>query len=191
MAFEWKDVGNAIAEFAPALAGVVGGAFGGGAVGTLASSGVSVLLNALGLKSDAKPDEVMEAIKASPEAALKLKEAEIEFKVKMGEQRLEEVKANLADRGSARTREVEITKATGRRDINQYILAWVIVSGFFGLTSLLVFKTVPQDSSGVVFMLFGALSAAFGGVTQYYFGSSKGSSEKTELLAQAEGLKIK
>lgn len=186
---EWKDVGNAIAEFAPGLAGVLGGVFGGGAVGTLASTGVTAICSALGLKSTAKPDEVLEAIKANPEAVLKLKQAEMDFKIKIGEQRLDEIKAGLADVASARNREIEVTKVTGKRDINQYILAWVMVGGFFGLTGLLLFHSVPSAQNNVIFMLFGALAAGFGSVMNYYFGSSKGSSEKTQLLAQAEPIK--
>lgn len=186
---DWKDVGNAIADFAPGLAGVLGGVFGGGAVGTLASTGVAAICSALGLKSTAKPDEVLEAIKSNPEAVLKLKQAEIDFKIKMGEQKLEETKAYLQDTASARNREVEITKATGKRDINQYVLAWVMVSGFFGLTGILLFHSIPLAQNNVVFMLFGALAAGFGSVMNYYFGSSKGSFEKTQLLAQAEPIK--
>jgi len=150
---------------------------------------MGVLLNALGLKADAKPDEVLQAIQNNPEAVLKLKQAEIDFKIKMGEQKLEEVKAYLADTASARSREVEITKATGKRDINQYILAWVMVGGFFSLTGILIFRAIPPSTSNVIYMLFGALSAGFGSVMNYYFGSSKGSAEKTNLLAQAEPIK--
>ena len=65
-----------------------------------------------------------------------------------------------------------------------YLLAVVIVAGFFTLLGLLIFRQLPEDSSGVIFMLFGALSAAFGAVVQYFFGSSKGSADKTELLSR-------
>ena len=53
---EWKDVGSAIADFAPGLAGVLGGVFGGGVVGNLASTGVAAVCTALGLKS--KPNRM-------------------------------------------------------------------------------------------------------------------------------------
>ena len=65
-----------------------------------------------------------------------------------------------------------------------YFLATVIVAGFFALLAILIFRQLPPDSSGVIFMLFGALSAAFGAVVQYFFGSSKGSADKTEMLAK-------
>jgi drug/metabolite transporter (DMT)-like permease len=72
-----------------------------------------------------------------------------------------------------------------KNNISIYILAGIIVSGFFALLGLLLFHPLPPDSSGVIFMLFGALSAAFGAVVQYFFGSSKGSADKTELLNKA------
>jgi hypothetical protein len=40
-------------------------------------------------------------------------------------------------------------------------------------------------TSPAVYMLFGALSAGFGSVMQYFFGSSKGSADKTQLMASA------
>jgi len=58
------------------------------------------------------------------------------------------------------------------------------VLGFFGLIGALMFVEIPTKQSEVMFMLFGTLSAGFGAVIQYFFGSSKGSSEKTEHIAK-------
>ncbi len=95
---------------------------------------------------------------------------------------LEEIKLWFADIQGARQREMEIVKATGSKDINLYVLAWAMVAGFFALLGFLLFVPVPADQSGVVFMLFGALSSGFGSVIGYFFGSSKGSSDKTQEL---------
>jgi len=192
MAFEWKDVGNAIAGVAPTVGGIVGGIFGatpGAQLGSATGNAISFLLKALGLADNATPDQVMTAISTDPNLAFKLKEAEMNYQLAVNQQELEDTKARLLDIQSARQREVDVTKATGKRDINQYVLAWLVVCGFFALTSLLAFKPMQMDASGVVFMLFGALAAAFGSVMQYYFGSSKGSALKTDLLAKAEPIK--
>ena len=77
-------------------------------------------------------------------------------------------------------------ESKNKKDIAIYILAGLIVIGFFALLTLLLFRTLPEDSSGVIFMLFGALSAAFGAVVQYFFGSSKGSADKTELIVNKQ-----
>lgn len=78
---------------------------------------------------------------------------------------------------------------TKTNSIAKYVLASIIVIGFFSLLALLLFQPLPPDTSGVIFMLFGALSAAFGAVVQYFFGSSVGSSDKTEILAKASAVK--
>lgn len=78
---------------------------------------------------------------------------------------------------------------TKTNSIAKYILASIIVIGFFSLLALLLFQPLPPDTSGVIFMLFGALSAAFGAVVQYFFGSSVGSADKTEILSKASAVK--
>jgi hypothetical protein len=39
-----------------------------------------------------------------------------------------------------------------------------MVIGFFALISALVFRPLPPDATGVIYLLFGTLSAAFGAV---------------------------
>jgi hypothetical protein len=176
---EWKDLGNIVSTAAP----VIGTAIGGPA-GTIVGGAVSALLKAFGLTENATPDEVKKAIEQDPAAALKLTIAENEFAVKQRDQEIEALRVQLADVQSARGRQTEGEKATGKRDFNLYILAWTIVVGFFVLIVFLLEVPVPEDQSGVTFMLFGALSTGFGQVLQYFFGSSKSSSDKTLTIAQ-------
>ena len=99
---------------------------------------------------------------------------------------LEETKAFLADVQSARARQTEHEKATGKTDINLYILAWVLVGGFLGLTSFLIWFAYQGkpivDQSGVLYMLLGTMSTAFGMVVGYFFGSSKGSADRAAAI---------
>ncbi len=69
--------------------------------------------------------------------------------------------------------------------VNRYILAWVVVLGFYILTYFLMTKAIPKESNQVVFMLFGSISTGFGTVLAYFFGSSQGSEAKTEMLKDA------
>ena len=181
MAFEWKDVASVVGNVAPILGTALGGPAG-GAVGGL-------IANLLGVDNEA--DAVANAIKADPNIAVKLKEIELEAQRlhyeaidKARQAELDELKAYIGDVQNARSRQVEHEKATGKTDINFYVLAWVIVLGFFGLIGALMFVEIPTKQSEVMFMLFGTLSAGFGAVIQYFFGSSKGSSEKTEHIAK-------
>ena len=64
-----------------------------------------------------------------------------------------------------------------------YVLAALIISGFFTLTAILMWKPLPQGTTEAVFILFGALAGGFGLVCNYFFGSSKSSADKNKLLA--------
>lgn len=81
----------------------------------------------------------------------------------------------LADKSNARGREIEVVKATGKRDYALITLAAVIVIGFFaGLVSL-VFVTLDKGSGTyeLLYMMFGALVTKFGTVVDYFFGASE------------------
>ena len=178
----FQKIGDAVVDFAPGIATVLA-ATGIGAPIAGAVGAVGALGRAFGLGSSAKPEEVLTAISADPEIRLKAMISENDHKAEMGRQELEAMKAQLADVQSARSRQVESERVTGRRDMNLYVLAWTIIGGFFLLMAILLFVKIPEDSTGVIFMLFGSLSAAFGGVVSYFFGSSKGSADKSMELA--------
>jgi len=172
---EWKSVGKAIGKFAPILGKVLGGP--GPAVGGL----ISVVANAFGITDpDPTADQLMKAIEADPQAALKLMTVQENNSVELTRRALQSDIAYLEDRQNARARQVASETVTGKKDINLYALAWLIIAGFFSLITTLCFKQLPADSSGVIFMLFGSLSTAFGCVIQYFFGSSKSSADKTK-----------
>jgi len=183
-----KSLGSTIANNAPKLGALLGsvvpglGTVTGGALGM----GIKAIASAFGLKDDAKPEEIIQAIQSDPNAALKLRQAEIDFQIQQGAQKLQELEAYISDVQNARQREIEITESTGKKDYNLYILAWTVIVGFFFLCWYLMNQKLPEGSNEVVFMLFGALASGFGIVLQYFFGSSKSSSDKTNLLASKE-----
>ena len=173
---EWKDVLSKITNAAP----IVGSLF--GAPGIAAGAIVKLTANALGV---APTQEAIAAeIQQNPEALLKLKELDSVHKTELEKLYLEGERTRLADVSDARKRQTEHEKQTGKSDINLYVLAWVMVVGFFVLMGLLLKIPVPEDQNGVIFMLFGAMSSAFGAVIQYFFGSSKGSADKTTAMVE-------
>jgi drug/metabolite transporter (DMT)-like permease len=68
------------------------------------------------------------------------------------------------------------------KDIFQYILGALIVIGFFLLLYLLVGAEVPETNKDLLNLVVGALIGSFATVVGYFYGSSKGSSDKDELL---------
>jgi hypothetical protein len=70
------------------------------------------------------------------------------------------------------------------KDYFQYVLGGVIVAGFFILLYLLINNEVPEKNTDVLNLVIGALIGSFSTIVGYFYGSSKGSSEKTELLGK-------
>lgn len=69
------------------------------------------------------------------------------------------------------------------KDWFQYGLAALIVLGFFIVLGGLLYSAVPTENKDALNIALGALVAGFTGVLGYFFGSSKGSSEKNEMLS--------
>lgn len=178
---DWKDVAAKVSSAAPVLGGILGGPVG-GAVGTV----ISLIASAFGInKQDVTPEKLDSLLTTDPATTIKLKEIEATYQVELAKLLLESERMNLSDRADARAREVKISQATGTRDINLYVLAWMVVALFFTLVGTLMWVKLPESNIGPINQLFGAMAAGFGMVLQYFFGSSKSSTDKTALMAQA------
>ena len=70
------------------------------------------------------------------------------------------------------------------KDLFQYILGALITVGFFVLLLSLVYSTIPLENKDLLNLVVGALIGSFSTIVGYFFGSSKGSAEKTELMAK-------
>lgn len=70
-------------------------------------------------------------------------------------------------------------------DWKLYLLATVILSGFFAAVGGLYFIKLPQENVSAVNQLLGALQAGFGGIITYFFAGSIGSRRKDEIIAAA------
>jgi hypothetical protein len=174
MADLWGTIKGIIGKVAPILGNAILPGIGG--------SAGAMLAEALGVEN--KPEVLEERLKnLSPEDMVKIKELTARHEERLLEIAAEKDRAYLTDVQSARQREVDMARATGRRDVNMYVLGWTVVGGFFGLCFALMRTQLPMGSNEVVFMLFGALSAGFSTVLGYFFGSSRGSADKNDMLA--------
>jgi len=181
---DWSKVVSTISQAAP----IVGSLFGpaGAAGGALAGSAIKLVAAALGVP--ATQEAVSAAIATDPEAALKLAKYEMDNKIELQKLQIQREQMLINDVQSARNREIETTKATGKRDMNMFILAWVIIGGWLGaIVALIVLKILAPDSQvatdPILSMLFGSLSTNAGMVVGYFFGSSRGSDNKNAMLA--------
>ena len=101
---------------------------------------------------------------------------------------LEEDRMYSNDRADARSRQVQSEKATGKRDVNLYVLAWMVAGLFFDLVGMLMWVVLPEANVGPVNQPFGAMAKGFGMVLQYFFVSSKGSADKTAAIMELKEL---
>ncbi len=172
MDFDWKSV---VGTIAPTIATALGG--------PLAGAGVAALSNVLLGKKDGTEKEISLAIQgASPEILAQIKKADQDFAIRMKELDIDIEKLVYDDRKSAREREATVKDSTPRN------LAYIIVSAFVLILAAVIFGKAQVDSV-LAGTLIGYASAKCEQVLAYYFGSSKGSNEKTKLLAKAEPIK--
>ena len=66
------------------------------------------------------------------------------------------------------------------KEIYQYILGALIIIAFFGVLTMMIFKQ-PEDNA-VLNTMIGILGTVAVMVATYFFGSSKGSSDKNEMI---------
>lgn len=72
------------------------------------------------------------------------------------------------------------------KNFYMYLLGTVLVTGFMILLAILVFEGIPEQNSELLYLAVGALIGMAGSVVNYFYGSSKGSSDKTEIIANGK-----
>ena len=169
---DWKAL---VSTVAPWIGTALGGPLGGMAVEAAA--------NALGL-SDKTVDSVKAALSGvTPEQMLALKQADQAFALQMqtlGFKNVADMEAIAAgDRASARN--MHIAKPS---PVPAMLSVGVTVGYFSILIGMMVGLLKVSDSQALLLML-GSLSTAWGMVMAFWFGTTRDSGRKTELLAQS------
>ena len=90
----FQRIGNGIADYAPGLAGLLT-ASGVGIPAAAAVGALGTLAKMFGLGTDAKPEDIHAAIQADPQMTLKLRLAEMDFELKKGDQKIEEMRVEM------------------------------------------------------------------------------------------------
>lgn len=155
---------------APVLASALGG--------PLAGMAIDAIGKAIGM-SDAtkeKVTEVLQSAQFNSEQLAALKQAELEMQMKEKELGFKFAELEIDDRKSAREREAAVKDNTNK------VLAYTIVGSFIAMIAATLLGWAKVDSV-LAGTLVGYLSAKAEQVCAYYFGSTKGSFEKTRLLA--------
>ena len=170
----FQKIGDAIIDFAPGIATVLTATGVGAPVG-MAIGAVGALGRAFGLGSSAKPEDVLQAISVDPEIRLKAMVAENDFKVKMREAEIEELRLELSDLKSAR----DMNVSTGN-NVNT-VLSYGIILAFIATVGMTLMGYAKVESA-LAGTLIGYISAKAEQVIAFHFGSSRGSQQKTSMI---------
>lgn len=186
-----------VLSLAPQLAGMIFGSKGADATAKVAA----VVQTVVGSVADlSTPDGVAAAVahiqanqQVSADLAAKLADLQLQMLKEQDEaaqaQRqdaLDELKARLADTGSARAMATELATVHSGLAYGGVIVSVVIVAAF-GTTTYAVLTGHLSTSDGQFgSVLIGTLAAMATQVANYWLGSSQGSSAKNALLANAQ-----
>lgn len=166
-----KKLFQILANIAPKIAAAIGGPFGG-----LAST---VLKEVFGTDDEAEIEKAI--VEASPEALLKLKAAEHAMEVKMKELDIDETALYVQDTQDARS----LAKSQGVRP--QLVLTTLFLSIYAGLLwafFLLEFE-LNDWQRGQMGILIGVVTSAVVQIINFWFGTSKGSHDKTQAMLRS------
>lgn len=126
------------------------------------------------------------------EAKLKLLEMEQSGELQRMTNDTEIFRAEVEDRRSAREREAQVASSESAPFLNKIIvpvLAIGVLVLTFGLFAVVVFADSAVDATrkDIIIYVLGVLSAISTQVVSYYFGSSKGSVDKSSILDNLVG----
>ena len=170
----WKTL---VKSVAPVLGTALGGPLGGMAVKAIGSALLGDEAEQLDEKSIEK--RIASVIEHDTDALLKIKQADQQFEARMRELDIDLERINAADRDSAR--DLQKTNKT----LIVPVLATITVACFFGVVFWVLTGRVTLESTLLGFVL-GQVSSKAEQVYNFFFGSSAGSKQKTDALAQAQ-----
>ena len=155
------------------LGTALGGPFGGIAAGFIAEK--------LGLEGKTV-DAVTKALsdnKMTADQVTAIRLAEIDFTKFLAQNEITKDQLDTQNTVDARAMQIAV------KSITPNILAVIIVTGFFGILIAMMLGLLTVSDQQALLILLGSLSAGFGAVLNFFFGSSRGSQNKDVLLANS------
>lgn len=98
---------------------------------------------------------------------------------------LDYFKTSVEDTANARGKEVAYLNA-GKLDYMQILVGLGIMVAFGFCLYVAVYRSVEDSMQSTFSILFGIVQMSMAGLVGYYFGSSKGSKDKTRILSNLE-----
>lgn len=160
----WQKIGKAIGKVAPVLGAALGGPAG-AAIGEL-------LANTLGV--DATPAAVANAIKNDPQAALKLREFELE-----NEQHIRDHSYKILD---AELKDVQNARFENKHSVMPAVICSTLTLLVSSLVYFMFVIEVPAANEDICYMLLGTIVAKWADSIAFWIGTTRSSAEKDRIL---------
>jgi F0F1-type ATP synthase assembly protein I len=186
-----------VLKLAPQLAGLIFGSKGADATAKVAAVVQTVVGDVADLNAPGGVAAAVAHIQSNPQASSDLAAQLATLQIQMQKEQddaaeaarqdaLDDLKARLADTGSARDMATQLAQAHSGLAYGGVVVSVVIV-GAFGWTTYSVLTSHMSASDGQFgSILVGTLAAMATQVANYWLGSSQGSSAKNALLANAQ-----
>lgn len=158
-----------LGSVAPLIGGAIGGPYG-------AAAG-SFIKKALGTDDESEIEAQLAS--ASPETLVKIKQADLDFKVQMEELGIQKEEIFLKDTQSARNMAINTSLTP------QIILAAAFIGGYFIILILLLSGVIsPADAvRDMALILLGVLAGEVPRIMSFFFGTTKSSGDKNQMIA--------
>lgn len=150
----------------------------GGPLGGAAASFIAEKLGLSGSTIEAVT-EVLSSNKLTPEQLGALKLAELDFKKFLEVNKIDLARLDVANTQGARDMQIAV------RSYTPDILAGIVVTGFFTILVLMMVGLLTVSDQQALLILLGSLSAGFGAVLNFFFGSSRSSQNKDIIIASS------
>ena len=178
------DLRAALTTIAPTIATMLGG--------PLAGAAVTALEGALGLSAGAGADGISSVLQTgamTPESMAAVRAADQHHAELMAQQGIDLHKLNLDHEAAMVALDNASVEGARRREVDAKdtltprVLAFGITGGFFGILGWMLAMGKPAVGGDALLVMLGSLGTGWASCVSYYFGSSAGSSRKSELLA--------
>ena len=164
---------NWLKELAPLIGTALGGPLGGIAAGFVADK--------LGIKEKTieAVTDVLNSGKMSADQIAALKLADIEFRKYCMAHEIDIERINAADRDSARQMQI------ATKSWVPSALSMLVTAGYFGILVGMMSGLLEVNDSQAMLIMLGSLSTAWGMVMAFWFGTTYGSQQTRDLLANS------
>lgn len=160
-----------LSTIAPMIGTALGGPLGGAAAAFLADK--------LGLseKTVEAVSDVLQSGRMTPEQIEAVKLAEIDFQKFLETNKIKIEEVHAKDRADARAMQI-VT-----RSLVPATLSFLVTIGYFGILIGMMTDELHVSDSQALLLMLGSLGTAWGMVMAYWFGTTKSSSDKNQILA--------